>query len=60
MCWQKVQEQAKKIDLEYADGMLYDVINAIEELQEVYQIVFMPYKAAMWDAFGKHLFGGKG
>lgn len=40
----------EKIDLEYADGMLYDVINAIEELQEVYQIVFMPYKAAMWDA----------
>lgn len=40
----------RKIDLEYADGMLYDVINAIEELQEVYQIVFMPYKAAMWDA----------
>ena len=40
----------EKIDLDYADGTLYDVINAIEELQEVYQIVFMPYKAAMWDA----------
>ncbi len=37
-------------DFEKVDAILYDAIAAIEEVSEIYQIVFMPYKAAMWDS----------
>ena len=40
----------EKIDLEYADGMLYDVINAIEELFlcHIKLPCGMPWKAFIW------------
>lgn len=37
-------------EFEKVDTILYDAIAAIDAISEVYQIVFMPYKAAMWDS----------
>ncbi|MCI7791070.1 MAG: hypothetical protein MR531_09910 [Lachnospiraceae bacterium] len=42
--------QIQKSDIQQLDGLLFVVKEKVEQLETGYQIVFFPYKAAMWDS----------
>ena len=43
------QEHLEKDDIDHLDQVLDQVKNEIRKLPEQYDVVFMPYKASMWD-----------
>lgn len=44
------KESVQGEDIEQLDELLFDVKNKVNAIQTGYQVVFFPYKAAMWDS----------